>query len=154
MVGLETEARLPRGDPECFRSPHPRERALADRIRQTVARHDQLPPRPPLRWVAVDRPVGRVGLPGPSRRRDRTVTWPVVDPRERLTLTGLEADGLAQDGTRRTHVGDLDAQHEAHGVQPRHERRCGSRLQGDPQPLSVVDEVEVVLDMTLRGQHE
>ncbi len=109
------------------------------------AGHEQLAPGAPGGRVALDRPVrhGVADQPGPG-----------VDPGQRLAGRRLRAERLPEHRPVGGHVGDLDAQHEAHRLQPGHERGRRARLDRDPGRLAVVDEVQRVLDVPLGRQHE
>ena len=109
------------------------------------ARHDELAPVPSLSGVSLDRPVcrGVADQPGPR-----------VAPGERLPRCRLRVVRLAEDGILSGPVGDLDAKHEAHRVEPRGERGRRARLDAEPRRRPVVDDVQGVLDVTLGAQDE
>jgi len=51
-------------------------------------------------------------------------------------------------------VGNLDAEHEPHGVKELDKRSGGAGLDLNPRRLSVVDEQQVMLNVALRAQHQ
>ena len=79
---------------------------------------------------------------------------PGFAPAPRLAGQRLGPGGLADHRPVGADIGDLDAQHEAHRVQPRRQRRGVAGLGGDPGALAVVDEVQDVLDVALGAQDE
>ena len=75
-------------------------------------------------------------------------------PSRQLRRGGLAPDGLAEHGIRVRLQRHLDAQHEAHRLQPAKQRGASAGLEGDPGPFAVINEVQIVFDMALGGEHE
>ena len=145
VVGLEPEPRPPGRHPQRLGRPDPGEWPISHDRNEIRARDDQLTPAPRRPRVVHDRPVcgGVADEVGPR-----------VAPGQRLPRGRLGRVRLTEHGVVAGDVGDLDAEHEPHRLQPGDERRSGTRLHGDPRRRAVVDEVQGVLDVALGREDE
>ena len=108
MVGLVAQTRAGRFDAQRLEGPQSDRLSCAQPMHELGARDDELAMGPGGAWMSVHRAIGH---------RARADRGPRVDPREDAVAT-RRARRLTHDGPVSGDVGDLDAQHEAHRVQP------------------------------------
>jgi len=96
----------------------------------------------------------KVQAPNEARRRDRQVVALFGDGAIGFALGALGSDRLADGRPVGADVRDLDAQHEAHPVEPRRELRRRRTLGQQPGRLAVVHDAGRMLDVPLRAEHE
>ena len=111
VVGLETQARAPRSDPERLCRPESGQRPISHGRNEIGARHEDFAPRSLGAGMPVD---------GAVCRRVADEVGPRVAPGEGLTDDRLAGVRFAEHGPVVGDEGDLDAQHEAHLVEPVH----------------------------------
>src|SRR5659263_395289 len=151
VVDLAAGAGAPCLDPGSLARPGPDERpagglARGDGLDEVRARDEHEPPS--AVGTGVVRVVGSV-----ARATGRGVR-PRVAPGHRFALGTLGVDGLADRSPVGRDVCDLDAQHEAHPVEPRRELRRCRTLGEQPGRLAVVHHAGRMLDVALRAEHE
>ena len=150
VIGLVSEARCGSRDAQCLERPGARG-LISQRGKEFCARHDHLATHEHAgSMVDVLRRIATAITPGIGRANSRHVSRD--EPRDAIGV-GL-AHGLPHDGPVRAHVGHLDAQHEAHGVEVGDERRGIAGLDRDPRGGPVISQVHLVLDVAVRAEDE
>ncbi len=143
LVGLEAEARAPRGDAQRLDGHHAGQRQVRDGGLELGERDDVFTPRA----------FGARVLPHGVGVAARGDVRPGIDP----AGVGLER-GLRRAGPDQAEVGadvrDLDAQHEAHAVKPRGKRGALAGLDQQPQLVLVGQDADVEFDAALDRQQQ
>src|SRR5665647_145468 len=133
---------------------HARDRLLAA-VAALVQVHSRAQPVELVRDRAVvdlAAGAGVVRVVGSVARATGRGVRPRVAPGHRFALGTLGVDGLADRSPVGRDVCDLDAQHEAHPVEPRRELRRCRTLGEQPGRLAVVHHAGRMLDVALRAE--